>query len=74
MNFYTSIKGVTKLAAAAGLAVLLVAAQPAVTSDTNAYAQGPASVADLAEGLMSAVVNISTSQKVSVFSSCGVSF
>lgn len=29
-----------------------------------AYAQGPASVADLAENLLSAVVNISTSQKV----------
>ncbi|MCB1440155.1 MAG: trypsin-like peptidase domain-containing protein, partial [Nitratireductor sp.] len=29
-----------------------------------AHAQGPASVADLAEGLLSAVVNISTSQKV----------
>ena len=64
MNFYTSIKGVTKLAAAAGLAVSLVAAQPAVTSSSHAFAQGPVSVADLAEGLMSAVVNISTSQKV----------
>ncbi|MDJ0612231.1 MAG: DegQ family serine endoprotease [Rhizobiaceae bacterium] len=64
MSFFTSIKGVTKLAAAAGLAVSIVAAQPAIAPNTQAYAQGPVSVADLAEGLMSAVVNISTSQKV----------
>ena len=36
----------------------------AATVVPNAFAQGPESVADLAEGLLGAVVNISTSQKV----------
>ncbi|MEO0908857.1 MAG: serine protease, partial [Pseudomonadota bacterium] len=51
----------TNVAAIAIVAVVGVTAPVAVTP---ASAQGPASVADLAEGLMSAVVNISTSQNV----------
>ncbi len=51
----------TNVAAIAMVAVVGVTAPVAVTP---ASAQGPASVADLAEGLMSAVVNISTSQNV----------
>ncbi len=49
--------------AAAMIAASVVMLPPMAT---NAYAQnaGPASVADLAEGLLDAVVNISTSQKV----------
>ena len=49
--------------AATALAISVVASPPATN---NAWAQnaGPASVADLAEGLLDAVVNISTSQKV----------
>lgn len=53
-----------RTAAVGGIALALVAVQPAVVTGPNAFAQGPASVADLAEGLMGAVVNISTSQKV----------
>lgn len=58
-------KTVRKLPVALALATALVAA-PSITMPSASYvhAQGPASVADLAEGLMSAVVNISTSQKV----------
>lgn len=58
-------KSVFKLPVAFALATALVAT-PAITvpSKTHVHAQGPASVADLAEGLMAAVVNISTSQKV----------
>jgi len=58
-------KSALKLPVAFALATALVAA-PAITMPAHSvvHAQGPASVADLAEGLMSAVVNISTSQKV----------
>ncbi len=58
-------KSALKLPAVFALATALVAA-PSITSPSTSYvhAQGPASVADLAEGLMSSVVNISTSQKV----------
>ncbi len=58
-------KSALKLPVALALATALVAA-PSITTPASSYvhAQGPASVADLAEGLMSAVVNISTSQKV----------
>ena len=59
------LKSARKLPVALALATALVAA-PSITMPSANYvhAQGPASVADLAEGLMSAVVNISTSQKV----------
>lgn len=59
------LKSARKLPVALALATALVAA-PSITmpSTNHVHAQGPASVADLAEGLMSAVVNISTSQKV----------
>lgn len=58
-------KSAIKMPVAIALAAALVAA-PAITVPSKAlvHAQGPASVADLAEGLMSAVVNISTSQNV----------
>lgn len=58
-------KSAIKLPVAFALATALVAA-PAITIPSKSYvqAQGPVSVADLAEGLMAAVVNISTSQKV----------
>ena len=58
-------KTITRFAAAAMLAGALVVSAPFTSVNTNfAHAQGPASVADLAEGLLGAVVNISTSQKV----------
>lgn len=50
--------------AATALAIGVVASPP-VANDAQAQNAGPASVADLAEGLLDAVVNISTSQKVS---------
>ncbi|MEM7461893.1 MAG: DegQ family serine endoprotease [Pseudomonadota bacterium] len=53
----------TRLTAVIALALLLAAGQ-GVTLKTSAMAQGPESVADLAEGLIGAVVNVSTSQKV----------
>ncbi len=55
----------TRLPVALALATAMVAA-PSITAPSHSivHAQGPASVADLAEGLMSAVVNISTAQKV----------
>lgn len=58
-------KSTLKLPAAFALATALLVA-PSITTPSASYvhAQGPASVADLAEGLMAAVVNISTSQKV----------
>ncbi|MEX0345925.1 MAG: DegQ family serine endoprotease [Rhizobiaceae bacterium] len=49
--------------AATALAFSIVASPP-VANDARAQNAGPASVADLAEGLLDAVVNISTSQKV----------
>ncbi len=65
MIFRNIFKSAIKLPVAFALATALVAA-PAVTipSKSHVQAQGPVSVADLAEGLMAAVVNISTSQKV----------
>ncbi len=42
----------------------LAAIQPTLPNRTAAAMAGPASVADLAEGLLDAVVNISTSQSV----------
>ncbi|MCB1422595.1 MAG: DegQ family serine endoprotease [Nitratireductor sp.] len=52
----------------AGLALALALVLPAVTTaglmPAHAQPNGPVSVADLAEGLLGAVVNISTSQKV----------
>ncbi len=57
--FRQNLTRVKAVAAAAALGTL-VAVQPMSSS----HAQGPASVADLAEGLADAVVNISTSQTV----------
>ena len=54
----------SRTALAVGLGLALVSAQPVVFNNSPVLAQGPASVADLAEGLMSSVVNISTAQKV----------
>ncbi|MEM9279212.1 MAG: Do family serine endopeptidase [Pseudomonadota bacterium] len=65
MDITGKLYGFTRLPVVLGFAAALVIGQPATPYfDTNAYAQGPASVADLAENLMSAVVNISTAQKV----------
>ncbi|MEM7300191.1 MAG: DegQ family serine endoprotease [Pseudomonadota bacterium] len=50
------------MVATLGVATAPVSVQPALSQAT---VQGPQSVADLAEGLLGAVVNISTSQKVS---------
>jgi len=65
MNFKTAFKSISKLPIASALALSIVVA-PAITAPSTSivHAQGPASVADLADGLMAAVVNISTSQKV----------
>jgi len=63
----TIFKSALKLPIAFAIAGALVTA-PAISMPSTAYVQaqqGPASVADLADNLMSAVVNISTSQKVS---------
>ena len=66
MKIISSVRAIARLPLAAGLAVALVVMQPAtVLLNSSAHAQGPTSVADIAEGLMAAVVNISTSQKVS---------
>ena len=51
-----------RLVVVAGLSALMVTTS--MTSVTPAYANGPASVADLAAGLLDAVVNISTSQTI----------
>lgn len=61
----TLLKSAMRMPVAIALATALVAT-PAMVAPSHSvvHAQGPASVADLAEGLMSAVVNISTSQKV----------
>ncbi|MEM9331611.1 MAG: DegQ family serine endoprotease [Pseudomonadota bacterium] len=65
MKLFVSFKRVLRLPMVLGLAGALVAAQPAFLPVSGvANAQGPVSVADLADGLMAAVVNISTSQKV----------
>lgn len=53
----------TRVTATIALALLLVAGQ-GITYRTPVLAQGPESVADLAEELIGAVVNVSTSQKV----------
>ena len=45
-------------------AAAMLMASPAITQTRAETQQGPASVADLAEGLLDAVVNISTSQSV----------
>ncbi len=64
MKRFLNLSGLKQGFVAASVALALVSIQPAVTSGSMAYAQGPVSVADLAEGLMSSVVNISTSKKV----------
>ena len=56
-------RSIKKLAVTAGLAAML-ANGVALPLMSEAYAKGPESVADLAEGLLDAVVNISTSQTI----------
>ena len=53
------------LAPAIALAIILAPIHGGVLSAYGQNGNGPASVADLAEGLLDAVVNISTSQKIS---------
>lgn len=65
MEFLKGFKTNLRSVLLAGLAASLLVLQPAVLQTANeAHAQGPASVAEIADGLMAAVVNISTSQKV----------
>ena len=65
MRILKILTGVSKMQFAAIVAVGLIGFQPAMTAiATEAHAEGPVSVADLADGLMDAVVNISTAQKV----------
>ncbi|MEC9343300.1 MAG: Do family serine endopeptidase [Pseudomonadota bacterium] len=56
-------KTAARLLGVAAIACALTVMQPGLTR-MSAHAQGPASVADLAESLIGSVVNISTSQKV----------
>ena len=51
------------VAAGAAVAIGLTVAQPLLAQSAVTPMQGPASVADLAEGLLGSVVNISTSQR-----------
>ncbi len=62
-NGFTTLSAFGRLASALCLAMTLTVAQPPHLA-SPAYAQGPASVADLAEKLLPSVVNISTSQNV----------
>ncbi|MEM7215071.1 MAG: Do family serine endopeptidase [Pseudomonadota bacterium] len=65
MKITRSLWAAVRLSLILGFATAIVVIQPAASGlFTQAHAQGPTSVADLADGLMSAVVNISTSQKV----------
>ncbi len=64
MDFAMKIGQLVRLPAVVTMAVALLATQPALDVNTQARASGPTSVADIAEGLMPAVVNISTSQSV----------
>jgi serine protease Do len=61
LSFLT--RPIKRLALTAGLAAML-AQGVAMQFTTEAFAKGPESVADLAEGLLDAVVNISTSQTI----------
>ena len=61
LSFLT--RPIKQLALTAGLAAIL-AQGVALPLTAEAYAKGPESVADLAEGLLDAVVNISTSQTI----------
>ncbi|WP_026227303.1 Do family serine endopeptidase [Hoeflea sp. 108] len=63
MNSTTLLRAMRKASLAATTA-LMIGAVAAPTFVAPAFAQGPESVADLAEGLLGAVVNISTSQTV----------
>ncbi|MEO0329613.1 MAG: DegQ family serine endoprotease [Pseudomonadota bacterium] len=64
MSIVLELKSAHRFMLAAGVAVVLALSPAVVGNFDHAKAQGPASVADLAEGLMSSVVNISTAQKV----------
>jgi serine protease Do len=57
-------KGIVAMAAASALGISVPPANAAPAVTTTAATNGPASVADLAEKLLGAVVNISTSQTV----------
>lgn len=63
MHLNNMIRQISGVAAALLLAASLVLGQSAVAPN-SAFAQGPASVADLADQLLGSVVNISTSQSV----------
>ncbi len=63
-NFVTRMAHLAMAATIATGLVGLSAVTPGEMITTQARAQGPESVADLAEGLLGAVVNISTSQKI----------
>ncbi|ODT08069.1 MAG: serine protease [Mesorhizobium sp. SCN 65-20] len=60
----TSLLRAMRKASFAAATALTIGAVAAPSLVTPAFAQGPESVADLAEGLLGAVVNISTSQTV----------
>ncbi|WP_378950136.1 DegQ family serine endoprotease [Mesorhizobium sp. ANAO-SY3R2] len=60
----TSLLRTLRKASLAATASLMIGALAAPSFVAPAFAQGPESVADLAEGLLGAVVNISTSQNV----------
>lgn len=62
MMQFSRPRAVTRVALA--LAMALGTGAPAALAQAPAGVQGPESVADLAEGLLNAVVNISTSQRV----------
>ena len=64
MAFETFLKPFRTIAVASALGLVAAYGVPA-TMDTAEAAQGPESVADLAEQLLGSVVNISTSQRVS---------
>lgn len=65
MNIATHIAKVARLSAVVAVAGSLLVLEPAANSDADTFAaSGPTSVADIAEALMPAVVNISTAQKV----------
>src|SRR5690606_7283378 len=60
----SALAGVTALGLTTALTPAVLAQEPSAQTSQAAPSHGPASVADLAEGLLDAVVNISTSQNV----------
>ncbi len=64
MKPISALKHLSRIFVAGVIATGVLVVSPGTHSASDAFAQGPSSVADLAEGLMPAVVNISTAQKV----------